>query len=129
MFGLLWDIDYVNRKIKIITRDNYFKNNRIIDWSSKLDTSTEFNITPITFDSKTIKFNYDEVDGYRFTGYNEKYNSVYGDKKIYTSYNFNTEDKNLFDGIKPSCVSSRSYRDFQKIYTWNLSGEIQQRTD
>lgn len=129
MFGLLWDIDYVNRKIKIITRDNYFKNNRIIDWSSKLDTSTEFNITPITFDSKTIKFNYDEVDGYRFTGYNEKYNSVYGDKKIYTSYNFNTEDKNLFDGIKPSCVSSRSYRDFQKIYNWNLSGEIQQRTD
>lgn len=129
MFGLLWDVDYVNRKIKIVTRDNYFKDYTIEDWNDKIDISNEYTIEPVSFQTQSVVFNYEETEGYRYSGYQDKYNSVYGDKKLYSEYEFNTEETKLFEGVEPSCSSSRSYRSFGSIYNWNLSGVIQSETD
>ena len=128
MFGLIWDIDYINREIWIKTKSTYFKDYSVEDWSSKLDRTNDFTITPILFDSNKIEFNYEDNDGYSYYNYKEKYNADYGVKILYPEYDFNTETKKLFDGIQQSIVSSRTYIDFYEFYGWGLEGFINQTT-
>lgn len=128
MMGLVWDIDYINQEVWIKTKNNYFKDYTITDWSHKLDRTNEFTIASPVFDSNSVKFNYEENDGYRYSNYNERYSVRYGEKILYPEYEFNTETKELFNGIPQSMVSSRTHRDFYKIYQWSLDGFIEQNT-
>lgn len=124
MFGLVWDIDYINKEVWIKTKNNYFKDYTITDWSDKLDKTNEFVITPPLFDSNSIEFNYENPDGYVYSGYKERYNVGYGEKILYPEYEFNTQSKKLFDKINPSIVSSRSYRDYYKTISWNFQDTL-----
>lgn len=124
MFGLIWDIDYINREIWIKTRKTYFGDYTISSWSDKLNKGKDYTITPITFDSKYVKFNYEETDGYNYGSYQKRYNTAYGGKKMQTNYEFDTTSEDLFEGIDPSCVSNRSIISFDRIYNWNLSSTL-----
>lgn len=124
MFGLIWDIDYINREIWIKTRKTYFGDYTISSWGDKLNKGKDYTITPITFDSKYVKFNYEETDGYNYGSYQKRYNTAYGGKKMQTNYEFDTASEDLFEGIDPSCVSNRSIISFDRIYNWNLSSTL-----
>lgn len=121
MFGLVWDVDYEEKKIKILHRNTYFKSISIEDWTDRLDRSKDFIIQPITFGDKYISFNYEDVDGFRYTAYRDKYGVNYGEKKIYTGYDFGNETKKLFSNIYPSSTSSKSYISFQTLTNWDLT--------
>lgn len=129
MFGLIWDIDYSEHKIYVKTKHTYFENYTIEDWSNNIDITNEYKLEIPLFNTKYIDMNYDETDGYRYSGYFNKYNSVYGSKRLSTDYDFNNESKNLISDIKPSCSSNRVYIPFSSIYNWNLSNVIPSQTD
>ena len=119
MFGLCWDVDYGNKEIKILTRKNLFKNYTVTNWDNKLDRKKDLTIEPLTFKEKYILFNYDDVTGYIYSEYKDTYGVNIGEKRLSTGYDFNTSDKQLFSGIKPSSMSSRSYIPFDKMYNWD----------
>ena len=121
MYNLLWKVDDVNKVITICRKSTYFKDYEILDWNHKLDRSKDYLIEPITFDSKYVNFNYEEVDGSRYKAYYDKYGISYGGKKLKTSYGFNSSDYDLFSDIKPSIVSQRNYVKYSDLQEWNIS--------
>lgn len=128
MFGLMWDIDYNTKKVKVLHKSTYFKDITIEDWTDKLDRSKDFIIEPITFNTRNVKFNYEDVDGYRYSGYRDKYGVNIGEKNISTGYDFGNETKDLFKNITPSSASSKSFIPFKDWASWNLTSIIPQFT-
>ena len=128
MFGLLWVPDYNKKVIKLMHKSTYFDDITILDWNSKVDRSKDFIIEPVTFGSKYISFNYDDVDGYHYTSYRDKYNVNYGNKSISTGYDFG-DKKDLFKGISPSSASSKAYATINDWYNWDLISPVPQVTD
>ena len=124
MFGLLWVPDYETKTIKLMHRNTFFKNYSIEDWSDKVDRSKDFIVEPITFGSRYIAFNYDNIDGFRYSGYKDKYGVEYGSKSVNTGYDFGYETKDLFKGISPSSASSKSYIEFFQWEDWDLINRI-----
>lgn len=129
MFGLIWDVDYSGKKIYIKTKQTYFNDSTIDDWGNNIDITNEYKLELPLFNTKYIDLNYNNVDGYRYSGYYNKYNSVYGSKRLTTNYEFNNDSKNLINDIKPSCSSNRVYTSFDSIYNWNLNTNIPTTTD
>lgn len=120
IFGLIWDADYNNKTINITTRQSYFKNYKIEDWNDKIDKSKGLTIEPVSFNSKYISFNYEDLEGYRYSGYKSKYGVDYGEKRMKTKYNFNINTTNLFnDKIYPSSASCKSYIPFVNLTSWD----------
>lgn len=126
MFGLIWDIDYTTKKVKVLHKSTYFKDITIEDWTDKLDRSKDFIIEPITFNTRNVKFNYEDVDGYRYSGYRDKYGVNIGEKNIVTGYDFGNETKDLFKNITPSSASSKSFVSFYDWAGWDLTSTIPQ---
>lgn len=120
MFGLIWKPDYNKKTIDIMTRSTYFKDYDVVDWSDKVDKSKGMTIEPVSFSSKYVTFNYDDVEGYRYSGYRSKYGVDYGEKKLKTKYNFDTKEENLFkEKIGPSSVSCKSFTRFNDLTNWD----------
>lgn len=111
MFGLVWNVDYSNKTINILTRKSYFKDYSIVDWTDKVAKNKGMTIEPVSFNSKYVKFNYKDTNGYRYSGYKSKYNVDYGEKRLKTKYNFDTAEYELFKNtnISPSSSSCKSY--------------------
>lgn len=108
--------DEYNKKIIFKPIIKYFENYTVNDWTNKVDKSKDFIITPITFDNKYILFNYKDSETELGSGYKEKYGVNYGDYKLTTDYNFNTEIKNLFNDITASITNT------DNVLSWlNLS--------
>lgn len=126
MFGLIWDIDYTTKKVKVLHKSTYFKDITIEDWTDKLDRSKDFIIEPITFNTRNVKFNYEDVDGYRYSGYRDKYGVNIGEKNIVTGYDFGNETKDLFKNITPSSASSKPFVSFYDWAGWDLTSIIPQ---
>ena len=124
MFGLHWIIDYSNKKISIKSKKSLFSDHSIVDYNDRVDRSQPFIIEPINIQNKYIKFNYDDVDGNKYTGYRDTYGANIGELSINTGYEFNNESKNLFEGIKPSSASSKTYVTFKQLYDWDGSSTI-----
>jgi hypothetical protein len=122
MFGILWDVDYHNKKIILKTKQTYFKDYSIEDWGHKLDRSGDFTVHPLSFEDKFVKFNYDKIDGFRYSGYSDKYGVQYGEKILKTAYDFNTSTHNIFEGVNPSSSSSKNYVPFESFINWRGGG-------
>jgi len=126
MFGLIWKPDYNKKTIDIMTRKTYFKGYDVVDWSGKVDKSKDMIIEPVSFSSKYVTFNYDDVDGYRYSGYRNKYGVDYGEKKLKTKYNFDTKEEKLFkEKIGPSSVSCKSFYDIDTLWDWDTVSKLQ----
>lgn len=120
MFGLIWKPNYTDKTIDIMTRQTYFKDYSIDDWTDKIDKSKGMTIEPVSFNSKYVTFNYDDVDGYRYSGYKNKYGVDYGEKKLKTKYNFDTKETNLFkEKIGPSSISCKSFTTYADLTSWD----------
>lgn len=105
-FRVLIQLDE-NTKTVIFTGNKYFFRDYVIeDWTDKLDISKEYSIKPITFENKYVLFNYEDNDTELNKLYKDKFGVNYGEYKLTTDYNFNSETKNLFEKIETGIASS-----------------------
>ena len=107
MFGLYFDLDEDNKELKVMDRNEFFEDYEILDWTDKVDRNKDFQMKPVSFENEFVNFNYDEGNGQRFEAYEKKYNANYGSKKINTGYKFNSEVKDLYEGLVPAMVCSK----------------------
>lgn len=115
MYKILIKIDDSNKTINFVQFNKYFQNFTIEDWSNKLDLSKDYIIKPITFENKYVLFNYDDFDSDLYKEYKELFGFGYGEYKLTTEYNFNSEEKKLFEGIKPSIIYTPNILSWQTL--------------
>lgn len=119
MMGLVWKVDYQNKSIDIMPRSKYFKDYQIVDWTNKVDKAKGMTIEPVSFNSKYVTFNYEDIEGNKYSGYRNKYGVDYGEKKIRTKYNFDINETKFFkDKIYPSSVSCKAYPSISDLKSW-----------
>jgi hypothetical protein len=99
MFRIVIYEDIFNKKLIFKQAKKYFQNYEIVNWTDLVDKSKDYKITPVTFDSKYVLFNYVDNDTILSKEYQERYGVRYGEYRLITDYNFNTEETNLFDKI------------------------------
>lgn len=124
MFGLHWVVDYIGKKISIKSKKGLFEDYAIVDFNDRVDRSQPFIIEPINIQNKYIKFNYDDVEGNIYTGYKDTFGVNIGELTVDTGYDFNNGFMNLFEGIKPSSASSKSYITFKQLCEWDTRSSI-----
>lgn len=107
MFGLVWDVNEYDKTITVMTRNRFFDDYRILDWTDKIDRSKEFKFVPLTFDKRYVEFNFEEGDCHRLKSYESTYQISYGSKKLDTGYEFNSETNELMDKLTPSVISQK----------------------
>lgn len=104
IFGLYALKDTPEKKIKILTRKNFFKRDEIVDIQDLIDRSA-LKITPLVFDSKWYDWNLNADESEYGKAYENTYGKQYGQKKINTGYNFNKTTKEvLSDNIFKSGI-------------------------
>ena len=108
MFGLCWDVNQDEKTISIMSRNKFFSNYEIFDWSNKVDRSHDFILEPLCFSNRYVNFNVEEGNGEKLKKYYNKYGMGYGSKTINTNYQFNNDETDLYDGIQPSIVATKS---------------------
>lgn len=127
-FRVLIQLDE-NTKTIIFTGNKYFFRDYVIeDWTDKLDLSREYNIKPISFEDKYILFNYEDNDTELNKLYKEKYGVNYGEYKLITEYNFNNNEKKLFEKTEAGITSYYnllSYSELSKnIIKYNITEDV-----
>ena len=108
--------DNINKKLIFKPLSEYFKEYKVLDWTDKLDMSKEYHIQPITFENKYLLFNYKGIDSKLNNTYKEKYGVNYGEYKLSTNYEFNTDVKELFKGINNSICNTDSVLSWTNLY-------------
>ena len=109
MYRIGISIDDYNKLIIFKPIVKYFENYTVNNWTNKIDKSKDFIIKPITFENKYVLFNYKDNETELGNGYKEKYGVNYGDYRLVTDYNFNTETKNLFTDVTASIINTDNY--------------------
>lgn len=116
LFGLYFVKDVIDKKITIYSRMNYF-NSTIHNWDDRIDKSKNITITPILFDKKWYLMSLETPDTYFASKYKSKYNMTYGQKRLNTGYNFNSEttklyDDNIYQNVVTAVDSDKYFRSF-----------------
>ena len=116
MLGLVIVNDIYERKIKVMTRNKYFADYTIEDWTDKINTERGVTIETVSFEKKYVLFNSDETGNAIDEQYRKAFKVGFGDKRITTDFDFNDETDNLFSGVKPLVTSTESYFDYAYLY-------------
>ena len=107
--GLLYDTDS-HGNITILSRNKYFTNYKIIDWTDKVDLSKDYTIKPIPFNTRYLEMKYKGGDSYYEKKYSSEFGLEYGEKKINTGYAFNSQTTQLLDSIFTNTVMASEPR-------------------
>lgn len=99
-------VNEFTKKIIFEPYSHYFDNYTVSDWTNKVDKSKDYTITPVTFDSKYVLFNYKDSNTEIGKQYKTKYGVNYGDYRLTTQYNFNDGTNNIFDNVTPSILQT-----------------------
>lgn len=116
IFRIAITVDDMTKTIKFQAYKKYFSNYSILDWTDKIDMSKDFAVTPLAFDSKYVLFNYKDSKTKLGGEYKEKYGINYGEYRLQTDYNFNTETKELFKDITLSITNTDNVLSWTNIY-------------
>ena len=96
--------DATQKKIKICTRNTFFENADIIDIDDKIDYSSEYKIEPLMFNKKWYKLSCPPLETTQMKTYKgDYYEAEYGQKRINTNYNFNTDTEDLYKDNQYQC--------------------------
>lgn len=115
MFGLVWDLNEQDKVLNICTRNKYFSNYKILDWTNKVDRNKDFITQPIYWDTKYLNFTYNSGKGQRYEEYENKYDVKYGEAKIDTGYKYNNNETVVIENLNPSMICQKK----QSSYTIN----------
>ena len=107
MFGLVWDVNEFDKTITVMTRNRFFNDYRIVDWTDRVDRSKEFKFSPLAFDKRYVEFNFEDGECGRLKKYESTYQVSYGSKKLDTGYEFNSETNEFMENLTPSVVSQK----------------------
>lgn len=121
MFGLVWDIKEEEKTITVMSRNRFFEDYRILDWSGKIDRSKEFKAIPLNFDKRYVEFNFGDGDCGRLKKYESTYQISYGSKKLDTGFEFNSETNELMENLTPSVICQK------KQYSKMMNTEYEDR--
>ena len=108
--------DYFNKQIIFKPLHSFFNDYKIEEWTTKVDLGKDYHIEPITFDSKYVLFNYKDMDVKINKDYKEKYGLNFGEYKLSTAYEFNTETKNLFNKINVGVPYTPTFFAWNNLY-------------
>jgi len=101
VFGLQFMIDREAKVVTIMTRDTFFAEyaNDVIDLTDRVDRSKDITVSPFLFDTKWLELAF-EADQIQFAEeYLNAYGRKYGAARIDTGFEFNSETKDLLEGI------------------------------
>lgn len=120
LFGLYFEIDKINNEINIKSRNSFFKRN-VIDITGKIDYSKEVTIEPLLFDKKWYLMKLETPETYYASKYKNRYNIEYGQQRIDTGYEFNSDvnellSDNVFQQVLTVRDSSKYYRSYFNGY-------------
>lgn len=116
MFGLYFSKDNTQKKIYIRQRNNFFTGD-IFNWSDRIDYSKDLKINPIVFDKKFYRLALKDKDSYLEGKYKNEYGVDYGQKRINTAYNFNSETTDLLkDSVFENTVPTLSTSQYFRLY-------------
>jgi hypothetical protein len=107
--GLLYDTDS-SGNITIMSRNKFFTDYEIIDWTDKIDLSKELSIKPIPFNTRYLEMKYNAGDTYYENKYSSEFGLDYGEKKINTGYAFNSQTTQLLDTIFTNTIMASEPR-------------------
>ena len=107
MFGLVWDVNEFDKTITVMTRNRFFNDYRIVDWTDRVDRSKEFKFSPLTFDKRYVEFNFEDGECGRLKKYESTYQVSYGSKKLDTGFEFNSDTNELMENLTPSVVCQK----------------------
>lgn len=97
LFGLMYIKDVQTKTINILSKNTFYTND-IKNIEDKIDWGKEVKITPTLMTSKYIIMKNESNETYFDKLYKKQYNQEYGQKRIDTNYNFNSEEKDVYDG-------------------------------
>lgn len=114
MFGL--KLVCTDKLVTLEERDEFFREN-IIDLSRRIDASERPDVVPYVIDSKWYEMMSD-VKGEFADYYSTNFNRAYGNQKINTGYEFNSEVKQLMDSLvfKGAVQSQELSNTFRNAY-------------
>lgn len=116
MYRISVSVDEFRKKIIFKPINKYFESYTVSNWTNKIDKSKNFVVTPITFENKYILFNYKDNGTKMGDEYNKKHGVNYGDYRLVTDYNFNSETKKLFnDDIECSITNTDNVLSFLNL--------------
>ena len=104
MFNLMVIPDKNNpKRLKIITRNDYYKNANIKNWTSKVDHTDKIEETLLSEQqNRTIKLTYKQDKDYYNTNYFDKTNTIYGEHVEYINNEWVDGEKKIEVIFSPS---------------------------
>ena len=112
--------DDINKKLVFKPLSIYFNDYKILDWTDKLDMSREYHIQPITFENKYLLFNYKDSEVGLLKDYKNRYGVNYGEYKLTTDYNFNSETKYLLKDVHNSLAYTPNVLPYSTLLNCDL---------
>lgn len=98
MFGLYWFKDQYENKIYCRTRNNYFYP-YVEDINGLIDRSQPMDVVPFIFDHKWYSMTQETPDTYFGEKYKSDWGKIYGEQRINTNYNFDSECQEMFENF------------------------------
>lgn len=105
MFGLyFWsdpgeissdEVKYPKGVIHLLTRDSFYDRVNIVDLEKRIDRNKDIKITPSVATTKWIEFGIEQVESESAADYQKTYGQIYGNKKVNTGFNFNSDTEQL----------------------------------
>lgn len=108
--GLIYDTDS-NGNVTIMSRNKFFTDYEILDWSDKVDYSKDISIKPIPFNTRFLEMKYNSGDSYYENKYKGEFGLEYGEKKINTGFAFNSQTTQLLNTIFTNTIVAEEDRD------------------
>lgn len=125
IFRILIFKDDLNKKLKFVRQNNYFKLSNIIDWTDKVNLKKDFVIEPISFDYKTLLMNYQENEIGLNNAYEKKYGVKYGEIALNTYQEFTDKQKEMFNQpLSNGIPYSPSYFNWKRLLRGDISRTI-----
>ena len=96
--GLYLHYDNVSKAVTLMSRNEYFRQ-ETIDLQQRIDRGREISIAPIAFDTKWLDMTSPSIGGGFEQYYTDVYGQQYGEQRIGTGYDFNSESKDIMDSV------------------------------
>lgn len=119
MYRIAVNVDDIEKKIIFKPYTEYFKDYKILDWRDKVDYSKDFIIKPVSFENKYVLFNYKDSKTKQAESYKTKYGVNYGEYRLQTDYNFNTDTVNLFKDVNLSISNTDNVLSWTNLYDYH----------
>lgn len=108
MTGCVWDLQ--NDNIEIKTRNHYFENSSVYDWTTKLDHGSEIEVTPLAYDKGIYTLSYKEADSLLENQYKSKIGRDWGKQYINTGFQFNSDTESMYESPRYNTVMAKGQR-------------------